>query len=221
MEKNIKTPKTMALILAYLLLVGSHHIDAHFYDTPLLKPFYGSFDADSIKKAMAPHNKYKKIDIAVTDDDVLVGNRSLKTLVKDEEKMAGIFEWLDWNIRLHNRQTDAYELRTPSNEYYIIAADVLGGSGLSTNFRVWQIINAKSGETFDFASLSEEPEFIFYNANKGMMQFIEVRYGDYFFWHRDWDKIDFEIIVKEIDGKDVKEIERFYTRDKTFRSTVE
>ena len=211
----------MALILAYLLLVGSHHIDAHFYDTSLLKPFYGSFDADSIKKAMAPHNQYKKISISVTDDDVLVGNRSLKNLVKDEEKMAGIFEWLDWNIRLHKYQTDAYELRTPSDRYYIIAANVLGRSGLATYMRVWQVINAKSGETFDFASLSEEPEFIFYNANKRTMQFIEVRFGEYFFWHRDWDNIDFEIIVKEIDGKDVKEIERFYTRDKTFHSTVE
>jgi hypothetical protein len=214
----------MALILTYLLLTGSCHINAHFYDTVLLAPFYESFNADSIKKVMAPYNKYKKIDISVTDDDVVVGNRNLKSLVKDEGKVADMFEWLDWNVRVHNRKTDAYELRTPSNKYYIITADVLGGSGLAANFRVWEIINGGTGDVITFSSMSMEPEFIFFNPEVNKMQYIEVRHGEYYHVYSrapGSDNIDFEIVVNEINGKDVKETKRFYTRDKTFLSTVE
>jgi uncharacterized membrane protein YkgB len=145
---------------------------------------------DSLISNLNNFTKYLSINFKIIDKGVVFYDKNLVDTVKDE-KISSLLEYFDMDS-IHS-----YLLINNKLKCYAISSSIKQATGLAINFISWIIIIPKYHCIYNFKSLSSNPKLIFFD-NKNNLQFIRVIYGESLFWNEDWDNVEYEIELNEI-----------------------
>lgn len=145
---------------------------------------------DSLITNLNNSTKYLSVNIKIIDKGVVFYDKNLVDTVKDE-KISTLLEYFDIDS-IHS-----YLLINNEFKCYAISSCIKQATGLAINFISWIIIIPKYHCIYNFKSLSSNPKLIFFD-NKNNLQFIRFDYGESLFWHEDWDNVEYEIELNEI-----------------------
>lgn len=142
---------------------------------------------------------YKPLDVKA-DQGIHIDLGDTNIVLEQEQ----VVEWLE---RKSVDSLRGYKLTVNNSVYYLFSSQEEHGSGLIINFTMWLIIDVQSNLFIDFSSLSQNYKLIYFNSETSKLNFIRFTYGDYFFWNRDWDHVDYKMELNEINSGEMKLIE--------------
>jgi hypothetical protein len=154
---------------------------------------------DSVINASHTHTIYTPVKVKITGKKaVLKGDNTRDTFGQEK-----VLSWID---KVEKDSIRAYELKNAEYKSYILSSFIKQATGLGSNFTSWLIIIPKSNTVFEFESLAQNHRLIYFNKETSKLNFVRFTYGEYFFWKRDWDNVDFKIELNEIDNGESKVI---------------
>lgn len=152
---------------------------------------------DSLVKFLKTNTTYYPVETKIVGKIMFLEyNEVQDTLCNDK-----VYSWIS---KVKNDNVKAYVLSDADNKCYILSSLVKQATGLAVNFTSWIIAIKDSSIVFEFESLSDNPKLIYFDQETGKLNFFRITYGEIFFWERDWDNVDIEIELNEIDSGEIK-----------------
>lgn len=159
---------------------------------------------DSVVNASMTHTIHSPVKFKIIGKKIIFVNTNLRDTFDQEN----VFTWLN---SVEQDSIKEYQLKDAQYKCFILSSKIKQATGLGSNFMSWLIIIPKANEIYEFESLSQNPKLIFLNTNNKRLSFVKITYGDFFFWKRDWNNVDYQIEFYEIDNRVIKLIRSINT----------
>ncbi len=144
---------------------------------------------DSLIYNLNNSTKYKDINIRIIEEGVVFYDTYFVDTVKNDN-ISSLIEYIDID------SIKSYTIINNEHKCYLISSCIKQATGLAINFTTWIIIIPQYNCVYDFKSLSSNPKLIYFINNN--LYFIRFNYGENLFWNEEWDKVDYEIEINEI-----------------------
>jgi hypothetical protein len=122
-------------------------------------------------------------------------------------KLSAIDSVKSWIEIANLKSLQVYYLHSDHKKYFLLSSEVIGATGLATNFYQWLIIdvNRYTVVSANLLSLSNDASMFFFK--EGVLNIKILDYGDDFFRkERDWNNVPIKVITYKEQGNTLKKV---------------